>query len=120
MYPIFGQTFVYKMYTNCLYIKCIPRFDKLLYTFCIQNLAGVVLLILHTKCIQGFVEIWHTFCIHFVYILYTSVVFIFYNLCIQNVYTVSVWVYAGYIKPGTSFKCSLVALHRWLLEVADV
>ena len=31
------RTDVYKMYTNCLYIKCIPYFDKFLYTLCIQN-----------------------------------------------------------------------------------
>ena len=27
---------VYKMYTKCIATKCIPHFDKLLYTFCIQ------------------------------------------------------------------------------------
>ena len=56
------------MYTKCLYTKCIPHFDKLLYTFCIQNLAAIVPLILYTKYIQTFVEICYTFCIHFVYI----------------------------------------------------
>ena len=79
------------MYTKCLYTKCIPHFDRLLYTFCMQNLAAIVLLILYTKCIQKLVEMWYTFCIHFVYILYTSVVYILHNFCIQNVYTVSVW-----------------------------
>ena len=26
------------IYTKCLYTKCTPHFDKLLYSFCIQNL----------------------------------------------------------------------------------
>ena len=43
MYPTFQQTFIYKMYRKCWYIKCIPHFDKLLYTFCIQKLDGTVL-----------------------------------------------------------------------------
>ena len=43
------------MYTKCIPTKCTPHFDKLLYTFCIQNQ-------------KKFVEIWNTFCIHFVYI----------------------------------------------------
>ena len=43
MYPTFRQTFIYKMYRKYLYIKCIPHFDKLLYTFCIQKLDGTVL-----------------------------------------------------------------------------
>ena len=77
------------MYTKCLYTKCISHFDKLLYTFCIQNSVAIVLLILYTKCIQKFVKMWYTFCIHFAYILYTSVVFILYNFCIQTIYTVS-------------------------------
>ena len=79
---------VWILYTKCLYIKCIPHFDKLLYTFFIQNLAGRVLLILYAKCIQKLVEMW---CTYFIYILDTSVVHILYNFCIQNVYTVSVW-----------------------------
>ena len=48
------------MYTFC------KLFNKLLYTFCIQNLAAIVLLIWHTKCIQKFVEMRDTFCIHLV------------------------------------------------------
>ena len=47
-----------------MYTKYIPHFDKLLLTFCIQNLAAAVLLILYTKCIQKFAEMWDTFCIH--------------------------------------------------------
>ena len=55
-----------------MYTKCIPHFDKLLCTFCLQNLAAIVVLVLYTKCIQIFVKMWDTFCIHLVYILYTS------------------------------------------------
>ena len=33
-----------------------------LYTFCVKNLAGIVLLILYTKCIQKFVKMLYTFC----------------------------------------------------------
>ena len=60
------QNVVYKMNTKCIYTKFISHYDKLLYTLCIQNLAGVVLLVLYTKCIQRFVEIWYTFCRHLV------------------------------------------------------
>ena len=81
------------MYTKGTYKKCIPHFNKLLHTLCIQNLAAMALLILYTECIQKFVEMWYTYCIHFVYIsciqlLYTSVAS---NFCIQNVHTISVW-----------------------------
>ena len=69
--------------------KCIPHFDKLLHTFCIQNLATILLLILYKKSIHKFIEMLNTFCIHLVYILYTSVVYILYNFYIQNVYTIS-------------------------------
>ena len=89
MYPIFRQNVVYKMNTKCIYTKFISHYDKLLYTFCIRNLAGVVLLILYTKCIQKFVEIWYAFCTYFVDI---SCIHLVQFLCIQNVYTVSVWV----------------------------
>ena len=74
---------IFLMYTFCrselMYTKCIPLFDKLLYTFCIKHLAAIVLLTLYTKCIQKFVEMGDTFCIHqfytsctiFVYQIYT-------------------------------------------------
>ena len=75
---------VYKMYT-----KCIPHFDKLLYTFGIEILTAIVLLILCTKCIQKFVKMWDAFYTYLVYILYMSVVYILYNFCIQNVHTIS-------------------------------
>ena len=74
-----------------MYTKYIPLFDKLLFTFCIQNLAAAVLLILYTKCIQKFAEMRDTFCIHLVYILYTLIVYILYNFGIQNVYMISVY-----------------------------
>ena len=98
---------VYKMHTKCLYKKCIPHFDKLLYTKCIQNVcmqnvyhistnfcinfviknvAGM-----YTKCIQSLSTCGIHFVYIFVYILYTSVAYILYNQCIQNVNTVSVW-----------------------------
>ena len=67
-----------------------PHFDKLVYTFCIQNSGGIVLLILYGKCTQKFVEMRYTICIHFVYISHTSVVYILHNFCIQTVYTISV------------------------------
>ena len=67
-----------------------PTFDKLLFTFCIQSSAAIVLLTLYTKCIKTFVGMWDTFCIYFVYILYLSVVYKLYNFFIQNAYTISV------------------------------
>ena len=73
-------------------IQNVACFTKLLYKFCMQNLAGIVLLILYTKCIQMFVKIWYAFCINCEYILYASVVYILYNFCIQKVSTVFVWV----------------------------
>ena len=103
MYLIFQQTFVYILYLYKMYTKCISHFNKLLYTFCIQNLADIVLFILYTKCIQKLVKMWYAFCIHFVYILYTSVVYILYNFHIQIVYTVSAWVLQG---PILSFALS--------------
>ena len=54
---------VYAMHT-----KYTPHFDKLSYTFCIQNSAAIFLLILYTKFIQKFVETRNTFCIHSVQI----------------------------------------------------
>ena len=46
MYSTYRQTFlsfVYKIYTKCIQNVCMQNvyhFGKLLYTFCIQNLAG--------------------------------------------------------------------------------
>ena len=64
--------------------QCIPHFDKLLYTFCIQNLADIVLLILYTKCIQKLVEMWYTFCTHFAYISCIHLVQFLYTKCIHS------------------------------------
>ena len=87
----FRQTFVYILYTKCIHNICIQNVSHIstnfcTYTFCIQNLAGIALLIFYTKYIQKFVEMWYTFCIHFVYILYTSVVYILYNF-VYKMYT---------------------------------
>ena len=86
----FRQTFVYILYTKCIHNICIQNVSHIstnfcTYTFCIQNLAGIALLIFYTKYIQKFVEMWYTFCIHFVYILYTSIVYILY--LVQFLYT---------------------------------
>ena len=80
------KIFVYKMYMT---------FDKLLYTFCIQNLAGIVLLILHTKHIQKFVKCG----IHFVYILHTFSIHQLYKSCAIFVY-----------KMYTEFQCGSLAV----------
>ena len=79
MHPTFRQTFVYKMYKK-MYTKYIPHFDKFLETFCIQNLAGIVLLILYIACIQRFDEMWY------MYILYTFCVHQLYTSCTISVY----------------------------------
>ena len=93
---------LYKTYTKCLYTKCNPHYGKLLYWFCIQNLAGIVLLILCTKYFvykfswhssfdfvyKKLVEMSYTFCIHFVYISCIHLVQFLYTKCM---YTVSVW-----------------------------
>ena len=69
-----------------MYTKCIPHFDKLLYTLCIQNLAVIVLLTLYTKCLQKFVEMWDIFCIHFVIISCIHLVQFLYTKCIHDFY----------------------------------
>ena len=79
------------MYTRCVQNVCIQIYPTFRQTFVYilhTKLAVTVLLILFTKCIQKFVEIWYIFCIHFVCILHISVVYILYNYCIQNAYTV--------------------------------
>ena len=77
MYTTFGQTLICKMYTKRLYTQCIPHFNKLLYTFQVQNLASIVLLILYTKCIYTKV------CRNVVYILYNQL----YRSCTIFLYT---------------------------------
>ena len=66
-----------------MYTKCIPHFNKRLYTFCIQILTAIVLLILYTFCIQKFVEMWDTFCIYLVYISCIHLVQFLYTNCIH-------------------------------------
>ena len=97
----------YTMYTKCFYTKCIPHFENVLYMFCKQSLAAIVLLILYIKYIQKLVK---KCGIHFAYILYTSVVYTLYNFCIQNVYTDSVWVYITPWVPQGSVLGPLIFL----------
>ena len=96
--------FAWMLYINCvctffwcytffiselMHTKCIPHFDKLFYTFCIQNLAAIVLLILYKKYKQKFVEMWDLFCIHQ---LYTS--------CTNLVHKMYTRFLCGYIKTS--------------------
>ena len=61
------------MYRKCLCAKCIPHFGKLLYTFCLQNLAGIVLLILYRKFVYSFcIHQLYTSCTIFVCKMYTQ------------------------------------------------
>ena len=60
---------------------------------CIQNLAGVVLLI----CIQKFVEIWYTFYIHFVCISCTHLVQFLYTKCIHRFRVGISWWNKGFV-----------------------
>ena len=91
---------VCKMYTKCFYTKCISHFKNFLYTFCMHNLAGVVLLILYTKCIQKFVEIWYTF---------------LYTFCIYQLYTsCTIFVYKMY----TQFPCGRILYFPCYIEVS--
>ena len=72
------------MHAKCMYTKCILHFDKLLYTFCIQTLAVLVL------SIQNVCESLSKCGIHFVYILY-AFVYVLCNFYMQNVYTICLW-----------------------------
>ena len=75
------------MYRKCLCTKCIPHFGKLLYTFCLQKLAGTVLLILYGKYIQNLSKCG----IHLFYILY--------SFCIHQLYTsCTIFVYKMYTQ----------------------
>ena len=69
-----------------MYPKCIPHLEKLLCTFCIQNLSAIVFLILYTKFMQKPVKMWNTFCIHLVYISWINLVQFLYTKCMQNSY----------------------------------
>ena len=68
MYPIFQQIFVCILYTKLI---CHGSFN---YVY----------------------KMYRKVCQNVVYILYTSVVYILYNFCMQNVYTVSVWAEFSY------------------------
>ena len=67
---------IFMMYTFCkselMYTKCTPHLDKLLYTFCMQNVAAIVLFIFYIKCIKKFVGMWYTFCKHLAQFFYTK------------------------------------------------
>ena len=85
------------MYTKCLYAKCIPDFDKLVYILYTKFSCHSSINFVYKMCIQKFVEMWCTFCIHIVQFL-----------C-QNVYTVSVWevevmrkIFEGLVKSSKS------------------
>ena len=94
MYPTFQQTFVYKMYTKCLYTKCIPHFDKHLYIFCMQKFS------------------WHN-SFDFVYKMYTkvgrNVVYILYTSCTHQLHT-SCTFFA--YKMYTQFRCGIIHFTR--------
>ena len=111
------------MYTKCIYTKCIPHFDKLLYTFCMQNRKNCkcqlnFLYKIYTKVCQNlgyilYTNILHTFCIypfwctkivhhkHYVYNLYTKF--------IQNVYAYNC-IYAEWIPHFNIFWLVCCAL----------
>ena len=89
MYPIFRQTFVYILHTKCIQNVCIQNVshipDKLLYTFCTQNLADIAssfhfVYKMHTKACQNVVYILYTFCLHQ---LYTSCTIFVYKMYTQ-------------------------------------
>ena len=78
MYPTLRQTFVLILHTKFSWHSSSDFVYKI---FCIENLAGIVLLILYTKNLSK--------CrIHFVYISCIYLVQFLYTKCI---YTVSVW-----------------------------
>ena len=82
-----------------MYTKCIPNFNKFLNTFCIRNLAVIVVLTLYTKCIQKFVEnvgcILYTFCIPW---LYTSCTVFVYKMYTQFLCGLTKKPYKNYTK----------------------
>ena len=80
-----------------MHTKCIPHFNKRLYTFCIKNLAAKDILVLYTKCIQKFVEMWDTFCIHQLYTSCTTFV------CKMYIYTISVREFGIHSKKGSRY-----------------
>ena len=116
------------MYTKCLYAKCIPYFNKLLHTFCIQNVYKMFVYIqnqMYPTFQQTFVYIlytkfsWHR-SLDFVYKMHTkacrNVVYILYNFCIQNVYTVSVWVLISSCNILKFFRRNLWFKNLYLIK----
>ena len=86
--------FLCERYAKCIQNFFIQNVFHISTNFCIHFIYKIQLTQFFsfcTKCIQKLVEMWYTFYIHFVHILYTSVVYILYNFCIQNTYTVSMW-----------------------------
>ena len=102
------------MYTKCIQNVCIQNVSHISTKFCMQNVYYKMCVYkMYTTFWQTFAYIlytklsWHSSfdfvykmysykslskCgIHFIYIFCTSVVYILYNFCIQNVYTGSVW-----------------------------
>ena len=90
-YKVYRLQNVYKMYSQKVFVcKTNTTFRQtfLLHKFCIQNLAGINLLILYTKCIATKV------CPNVVYISYT--------FCILQLYTsCAIFLYGMY----TQFPC---------------
>ena len=77
MYTKFRQTFVYILYTKFSCHSCLNFVYKMYTEDCRFNFAYKM----YTKV-----------CWKVVYILYTSVAYILYNFCIQDVCKISVWV----------------------------
>ena len=72
-----------------MYPKCIPHIDKIFVYILHTNLASIVFLFGVQnvyKCLSKCGILLYAFWIHFV----SSVLYILYKFCIQNVYTVSV------------------------------
>ena len=85
------------MYTKCRQNVCIQNISHISTNFCMHLVYTISCHSSFNFVYKMYTKVCRTKCgIHFVYtvyILYTSVVYILYNFCIQNVYTVSVWVF---------------------------
>ena len=77
--------------------KCIPHFDKLLYTFCIQTVYKMYTKYMYTKCIPHFDKLFYTKCIQ--------------NICIQNV--CKIFVYKMFTKFRQHSQCILYTKFSW-------
>ena len=96
MYSAYRQTFlsfVYKMYTKCIQNVCIQNvyhFEKLLYTFCIQNLAGIAF-----------------FCIvilDFLPIRFSRLIYLLLSLVLVFMSMIKV-LWSGYFLPLSLYSC---------------